>query len=147
MNESLYLNKICFQEELEKTSILPLLLSFCLSILFFLSCILEIQLTSPIYAVYQKENSVLIINYNLNNINDLLNMKEIEIEIEKQRFPFQILNMSEILYDNQTNQNFQKVELYSPNTYLNNQVIQIKLLDKKERIILKIFRWLKKEKL
>ena len=70
-----------------------------------------------------------------------------EIEIEKQRFPFQILNMSEILYDNQTNQNFQKVELYSPNTYLNNQVIQIKLLDKKERIILKIFRWLKKEKL
>ncbi len=55
--------------------------------------------------------------------------------------------MSEILYDNQTNQNFQKVELYSPNTYLNNQVIQIKLLDKKERIILKIFRWLKKEKL
>ncbi|MCI8467715.1 MAG: hypothetical protein HFI08_05995 [Bacilli bacterium] len=145
MNESLYLNKICFQEEVEKTSILPLLLSFCLSILFFLSCILEIQLTSPIYAVYQKENSVLIINYNLNNINDLLNMKE--IEIEKQRFPFQILNMSEILYDNQTNQNFQKVELYSPNTYLNNQVIQIKLLDKKERIILKIFRWLKKEKL
>ena len=142
MNESLYLNKICFQEEVEKTSILPLLLSFCLSILFFLSCILEIQLTSPIYAVYKKENSFLIINYNLNNINDLLNMKE--IEIEKQRFPFQILNMSEILYDNQTNQNFQKVELYSPNTYLNNQVIQIKLL---ERIILKIFRWLKKEKL
>ena len=40
MNESLYLNKICFQEELEKTSILPLLLSFCFSIFLFLIFIL-----------------------------------------------------------------------------------------------------------
>ncbi|MCI8575679.1 MAG: hypothetical protein HFI09_04335 [Bacilli bacterium] len=143
MNESLYLNKICFQKEEESSNATIFCLSLIISFFFLLSCILEIQLSIPAYVSYDSEKNVLIMTYEFEKINDLLNFKE--IQIEDQNFPFQIQNISEILRNEFTNKNFQNIELSSPCAFRNNQVLQIKLLDKRDKVIKKIFRLLMKE--
>ena len=137
VNESLYLNKICYQEEKEPTNTTILWISLIISFFFLVSCIFEIQRSIPIYAVYDIEKNALIINYELEKMNDLLTIKE--IQIENQKFPFQIKNISEIFRNDSINKNVQNIEINSPYSFLNNQIIQIKLLDKKDKVIKKIF--------
>lgn len=136
MNESLYLNKICFQEYQDKPSSLLPWISLILSICFVLICIFEIQLSTPMKAIYQQESGSLKINFLLDDISKLSQYEN--IIIDHQKYLFQIQNISEILIDNKNFENYQIIDLESPKPYRNNQVIQIYLLDKKEKIIKKL---------
>lgn len=136
MNESLYLNKICFQEYQDKPSSLFPWISLILSVCFVLICIFEIQLSTPIKAIYDLENKSLKISCLLDDINKLSQYEN--IVIDSQKYPFQIQNISEIFIDEKTLENYQIIDLESPKSYRNHQVIQIYLLDKKEKIIKKI---------
>ena len=136
MNESLYLNKICFQEYQDKPSSLLPWISLILSICFVLICIFEIQLSTPMKAIYKQESGSLKINFLLDDISKLSQYEN--IIIDHQKYLFQIQNISEILIDNKNFENYQIIDLESPKPYRNNQVIQIYLLDKKEKIIKKL---------
>lgn len=136
MNESLYLNKISFLEKKEKKFSLIPWISLLLSILFFCSCLIEIQFSLPTYAIYQSENQTLVIAWDLQDIKSLSSTNN--MKINQSIFPFQIANMGEIEINEKEMKNYQKIEIKSPIVYQNNQIIQIYLLDKKEKIIKKI---------
>ena len=136
MNESLSHNKISFYEKQENQVSFSFWISSILAILFLLSCTIEIRISTPFPAIYEEETNHLIILCPLTETN-LLSKQEI-LKIEKIQYPFQIENRGELLIDETTKQNIQKIIVTSPKKFQNNQILQIHLLDKKEKIIMKI---------
>ncbi len=113
-------------------------IAFFITTMFILSCTLEISIQTPVKAIYQQETKSLIISwpyYDLDKIYKFENMK-----IGKEIYPFKIQKMSDLLLTDTQPENYQLIELQIPTSYLNNQVIEIKLLDKKEQIIKKIWK-------
>lgn len=136
MKEFLSHNKISFYEKQESHVSLSLWISLILSFLFVLSCSITIRLSIPIYAVYEETTNHLILLIPVSEINQL--SKQEIIKIEKKNYPFQIKSREELLIDEKNKQNIQKIIVESPEKFQNNQMIQVYLLDKKEKIITKI---------
>ena len=136
MKEFLSHNKISFYEKQESHVSLSLWISLILSFLFVLSCSITIRLSIPIYAVYEETTNHLILLIPVSEINQL--SKQEIIKIEKKNYPFQIKSREELLIDEKSKQNIQKIIVESPEKFQNNQMIQVYLLDKKEKIITKI---------
>ena len=136
MKEFLSHNKISFYEKQESHVSLSLWISLILSFLFVLSCSITIRLSIPIYAVYEETTNHLILLIPVSEINQL--SKQEIIKIEKRNYPFQIKSREELLIDEKIKQNIQKIIVESPEKFQNNQMIQVYLLDKKEKIITKI---------
>lgn len=136
MKEFLSHNKISFYEKQESHVSLSLWISLILSFLFVLSCSITIRLSIPIYAIYEETTNHLILLIPVSEINQL--SKQEIIKIEKKNYPFQIKSREELLIDEKSKQNIQKIIVESPEKFQNNQMIQVYLLDKKEKIITKI---------
>lgn len=136
MNESLYLNKVCFLNQFEEHSLLICFMSLIVSIAFILICNFEIQLSVPIKGIYQSDTKSIKFIADLESIEKIVNCQN--IKLDNLKYPFEIKNISEILLDETHQTNYQIIEIKSPKDFRENQVVQIQLLDKKDKIIKKI---------
>ena len=107
-----------------------------ISICFILICFFEIQLSLPLKAIYKVDKKTLEIMVEMDEIKSLT--QYVNIRIENQIYPFKIQNISEIIIDEKELKSYQIVDLESPKSFQNNQIIEIYLLDKKEKIIKKL---------
>lgn len=135
MNESLFLNKTSFL--LQKEKHIPILVIVILVFMesLWIMCFVEIRISYKTNALYKPSTNTLEIYWLYNNV-DKINQIE-KLKIEEQEMDFQIKNISEIKVDGNRN-NYQIIEVKSPEKYKENQIIQLKLLDKKERILKKV---------
>ena len=87
-------------------------------------------------AVYNLERNTLQIYWDDENLNQLNQIES--VKVDEKEFSFQILNVSELKINELNQTNYQIVDIFSPQKYQENQMIYIKLLDKKEKIIKKL---------
>jgi len=136
MNEYLEYNKICFQEDVEKAPQIVIWVVIFITLIGVSSSFFKIRLSHSVSSIYNEETKELNIIWPCESIDKL---NEIEkIEVNKNVFDFQIKNISEINIDEKTWQNYQIVSIQSPVVYLHNQIVEIKMFDKKEKIIVKL---------
>ncbi len=136
MNESLYLNKISYRLKQEKRPNYLFWISIVFTFLLISSCSISVRLSKKTTAIYKEETNTLEIIWNYDEI-DKLNMIE-KVKIEEIETDFKIKNMSEIKVIEEKQINYQIIEIESPKTFRNNQVLHLLLLDKKEKIIKKL---------
>ncbi|MCI8393946.1 MAG: hypothetical protein HFH86_00475 [Bacilli bacterium] len=136
MIESLYHNKVSYLSKKKKIIPVGLYFSMIVTCFLLLSCSISISSTNPIFAIYQKENNTLLFSWPISEIETLSYYEK--MKIENQIVDFKIKNMSNLLVDEVTMQNVQKIEIESPKSFLDQQVLKVYLLDRKEKIILKI---------
>ncbi len=136
MNEYITHNKISFLMQKEKTTSFQFWIVLFFFIMLWSSCLIKVNLSYKTFAIYKKASNNLEIywQYNeLEKLNDIEKIKINNIEID-----FQIQNMSEIKIDQSSLQNYQILEVMSPKEFIDNQILQIQLLDKKEKVIEKV---------
>lgn len=136
MNEYLYHNKISFRNQRERKVPYLFWISIFLCMTIWSSCIIKVRFSYKVSAIYNEEKNALQIYWDYENI-DLLNKIE-KARVEETEIAFQVLSISEIKINELTQTNYQIVEISSPKKYQENQMINIKLLDKKEKIIKKV---------
>lgn len=136
MNEFLFHNKISFYEKEETHISFGFWISLILSIFFFCGCTIDIRLSTPYFATYEEATNTLIILCPIKEIEKL--SKQELIKIDQKIYNFQIISKEELLIDETNQQNVQKIIVKSPQKLKNNQILQIYLLDAKEKIITKI---------
>lgn len=136
MNEYLYLNKISFLAQREKRVSYLFWISIFFSITILGSCIIEVRFSYKTTAVYNLERNTLQIYWDDENLNQLNQIES--VKVDEKEFSFQILNVSELKINELNQTNYQIVDIFSPQKYQENQMIYIKLLDKKEKIIKKL---------
>lgn len=136
MNEYLQTNKISFEMEKENPPavLIWMVLFFCLII--WVTCFIKVRNVYEIKGIYNEETGELQIIWPCDKIEELNRFEK--IVGNRQEWDFQILNMSEIKIDEKTWTNYQIISIESKEKYLENQVISLKLLDKKEKIIIKL---------
>lgn len=136
MNESLFLNKISYQNEQEKNPNYFFWISIIITILLIITSSISVRLSIKIATIYNEETNTLEMMWDYEKVNQLNQFEK--IKIDEVEHSFHILNMSEIKVMRETNWNYQIVEIESPRIYHKNQVVYILLCDKKEKIIKKL---------
>ncbi len=125
----------------EKSISLLIILTFFFTCGLCVSCLLKVRFSYPIKAIYQEENQVLEILWPYEKIDEIIKIekwKQNEIE-----HPFEIINISEIEVDEINKINYQTIEIKCEEKLIQNQIVPIVLLDKKEKLIKKIIKIVK----
>lgn len=137
MKEFLYNNSESFLNETKYSyQNFAIALTICLSVLFFCSCIFKISDIYEVKGVYKKETQVIQILWPFETINKFSTFEK--VKIKNNIASIEIQNMSEVLLDEEKLKNYQIIEIKTKEELLDNQIVTIELMNKKEIIIKKI---------
>lgn len=119
-----------------------MMISLFISVLLFGVCQIEIYDTPVFTGVYNAEQKIILVPMSLDCIKKLTSTKKLKINEEEMKLS--VANIGEIKITS-TLQNYQEVSFrYEGNLLRNNESVEIKLFQKKEKILWKIWNQIKK---
>lgn len=136
MNEYLQSNKISFFMEKENSTTLAIWFAIFFTLTMLGVSLISIRIPYNVISIYNEESKSLDLIWPYEQISMLNDFEK--VLIDRKEKDFKIINLSEIKINEQATSNYQIVSIESPEKYFPNQVVQLKILDKKEKIIIKI---------